>query len=151
MTEAKALSVSDADNIYKAVLEMVMKYPSYPEMFEASNQTVKWDSINTDASIGLFSLPGAIYLKEYVSGSYKAQFPFRIVYKSSPTSNKTTMEAQILVENLAKYLEKCTATFKDKHIKLEKIVRTSPVSELGTKEKEKAYSCTMQLQYFYKK
>lgn len=151
MADAIPLSLSDAESVYNAVLKLVLQYPSYPTTFTASHDTVKWNSINTEESIGLFPRQGAIYLKQYVSGSYVAQFPFTIVYKSSPTSNPDSINSQLLVDNLAKWLSVCGVDFTDTRISLEEIKQTSPTYASGQTLEDQAYSVNMQLQYFYKK
>lgn len=151
MAGAVPLSLSDAESVYNAVLKLVLQYPNYPITFKASHDTVKWNSINTEESIGLFPRQGAIYIKQYVSGSYVGRFPFTIVYKSNPTSNPGSINSQLLVDNLAKWLETCGVSFTDAHITLEEIKQTSPVYASGQTITDQEYSVNMQLQYFYKK
>lgn len=123
----------------------------FSKTFKASNKNVKWNSINTDTSIGIYPLSGARYIKKYVSGSYTAQMPFQIVYRSSPTSNKTSIDAQMVLENLSKWLEDTGIEFADPHMTLQEIARTSVVLPIMQDEKQMGYGVNMQLIYFYKK
>lgn len=151
MDEKEKLTIRDAENAGKGLLALVMAYPGYPRGFKADNATIKWNSINEDRSIGLFPMPGAVYLEKYVSGSYVAQLPFQMIYKSSPTTNKTSLEAQDMLNDLAAWMEESGIEFKDPHLTLESIARTSPVFGGGQNEKSVMYAVNMQLKYFYKK
>lgn len=150
MADAIPLSLTDMETISEAVLQLVSQYPNLP--FTASSQNVLWQSIAKAESIGLYTLSGAIYLSKYVSGSYVAQFPFRIIYKGNPTVNKARIKKENLVAELSEWLETCTATFTDTRITLQSIERTSPVYKQDAEESGyELYSCTMNLKYFYKK
>nr|DAS66187.1 MAG TPA: Minor capsid protein from bacteriophage [Caudoviricetes sp.] len=151
MAEPEKLTIRDAENAGKGLLALVMAYPDYPRGFKADNSTVKWNSINEDRSIGVFPIQGAVYLKKYVSGSYVAQMPFQIIYKCSPTTNKASMDAQEMLNNLAAWMEESGIEFKDPHLTLEAIARTSPVFGGNQNEKTVTYAVNMQLKYFYKK
>ena len=151
MSEPEKLTISDADNSQKGVLEIVLSYTRYPKLFNANNQTVNWNFINSDRSIGLFPMQGAVYLKKYVSGSYVAQMPFQMLYKCSPETNKASIEAQEMLNGLAAWLEKGGIEFHDPHLTFESITRTSPVFGSGRDEKTVLYAVNMQLKYFYKK
>ena len=151
MAEPEKLTIKDAESAQSAILSLVLKYPDFPSSFKADNSTVKWNSINDGTSIGIYPLQGAIYLKKYISGSYTAQMPFQIVFRSSPTTNKASVDAQKVLENLGKWLEESGIEFKDQHMNLESINRTSPVFSSGQNEKKTDYAVNMQLKYFYKK
>lgn len=150
MADPEKLTIKDAENAQKAILALILKHPNFPKGFKADNTTVKWNSINEDTSIGIFPLQGAIYLKKYISGSYTAQMPFQIVYRSSPTTNKTSIDAQTVLDAVASWLEEGGIEFKDTHMTLENISRTSPVFSFGKNEKVTDYAINMQLRYFYK-
>lgn len=145
------LSITDAESVSEAILKMVMSFGEYPETFEPSHENIKWNSINKDTSIGLFPMPGGIYQKKYVNGSYVAQFPLMIVYKSSPMTNPGTMGSQELLEKLAAWMETCSVSFRDDNIKFESLTRTSPVYGSGQTVTDQEYAVTMQLRYFYRK
>lgn len=151
MEEAEKLTIKDAESAQKAILALVLQYTGFPGTFKATNTTVKWNSINDGTSVGIFPLQGAIYLKKYISGSYTAQLPFQIVFRSSPTTNKASIDAQTVLEDLGRWLEESGIEFKDQHMKLESINRTSPVYSFGKNEKKTDYAVNMQLKYFYKK
>lgn len=151
MEEPEKLTIRDAENAQKAILALVLQYPSFPRTFKADNSTVKWNNLNDGTSIGIFPLQGAIYLKKYVSGSYVAQMPFQMIYKCSPTTNKASIDAQEMLNSLAAWMEESGIEFKDPHLTLESIIRTSPVFSSGQNEKVVMYAVNMQLKYFYKK
>ena len=45
------LSITDAESVNEAILEMVMGFGEYPETFEPSHENIKWNSINEDSSM----------------------------------------------------------------------------------------------------
>ena len=145
------LTVGDAENAASAVLALVMKYPAFPEAFKADHKSVLWNNLNDTTSIGIFPLQGASYIKKYVSGNYTAQMPFQIIFRSSPTSNKSSLDAQATLEELAKWLEGAGIEFKDLHMRLENISRTSVVYTVEKDTEQIDYGVNMQLKYFYKK
>ena len=150
MADPTPLSLTDMNTISEAVLQLVSKYPNLPFTAKASN--VLWQSIAEAESIGLYTLSGAIYLSKYVSGSYVAQFPFSISYKCNPSVNKARISKEKLITDLSKWLEECTATFKDTRITLQSIERTSPIYKKDADDNGyEIYSCAMNLKYFYKK
>ena len=151
MNEKETMKIEDSESAQKAILSLVMKYPSFPKTFKADNSSVKWNGIEDKTSIGIFPLQGAIYLKKYVSGSYTAQMPFQIVFRSSPTTNKANIDAQTVLEGLAKWLERSGIEFKDQNMKLEGIFRTSNVFSSKQDENKVDYGINMQIKYFYKK
>ena len=151
MNEKEMMTIEDSESAQKAILSLVMKYPSFPKTFKADNSSVKWNGIEDKTSIGIFPLQGAIYLKNYVSGSYTAQIPFQIVFRSSPTTNKANIDAQTVLEGLAKWLERSGIEFKDQNMKLEGIFRTSNVFSSKQDENKVDYGINMQIKYFYKK
>ena len=100
MEEAEKLTISDAENAQKAILNLILQYSKFPNQFRATNKNVKWNSIEEGTSIGIFPLPGAKYIKRYINGSYKAQMPFQIVYRSSPGTNNDSIGSQEVLEEL---------------------------------------------------
>lgn len=151
MEKLKELTVKDAESISDAILKLVLKYDGYPDSMEASHATIKWNSIAPSVSVGLFPMQGAVYQKQYLSGSYEAQFPFRMQFRSSPTSNPDMINSQSVLEGLAKWLEECNAEFKDEHITLNGIDRTSVVYPYAQDATGIIFGCNMTARYFYKK
>lgn len=151
MADAEKLTIKDAESAGKGLLALVLQYPDFPKTFKADNSTIKWNSIADGTSIGIFPLQGAVYLKKYVSGSYVAQIPFQMQYKSSPTTNKASISAQEMLNDLAAWMEESGIEFKDPHLTLQSIERTSQVFGGGQDEKTVLYAVNMQLKYFYKK
>ncbi len=151
MEEAEVLTVKDAESAQNAVLELILKYPNFPKTFKADNKSVMWNRLDEKTGIGIFPLQGAKYLKKYVSGSYTAQMPFQIEYRSSPTTNKASIDAQVVLEELSKWLENTGIEFADQHMTLESMSRTSVVFPIAQNEKQIGYGVNMQLIYFYKK
>ena len=152
MEEVEHLTVRDAENAASAVLALVLQYPNFPKTFKANNKTVRWNTTSDDTtSIGIFPLQGAKYIKKYISGSYTAQFPYQIIFRSSPTTNKASIDAQTVLERLSEWLESAVVEFNDDHMQLEAIGRTSVAYPVYQDTKQVGYGVNMQLKYFYNK
>ena len=147
MEKLQSLKLTDAENVQKAILSLILQYPYYPDTFEPNNKTVKWSNIDTDNSIGLFPLSGAVYLEKYVDGTYLGQMPFQLVYRSSPTTNKSSIEAQNVVECIGKWLEGCDISFESVDICFEEIERTSTVYPVKIDEKTTGYGININVKY----
>ena len=126
MAEPEKLTIRDAENAQKGILALALAYPDYPKLFKADNTTIRWNSIKADRSIGLFPIQGAVYLKK-------------------------SIEAQEMLNNLAAWMEESGIEFKDPHLALQSITRTSPVYGGEQDEKTVVYAINIQLKYFYKK
>lgn len=150
-SEKKTLLISDAETAQRAILDMISLYPHFPSGFKPSNQTILWNNISDKQSIGVFPVEGGVYLDRYVDGSYTAQMPFQIIYKSNPTTNKANIANDNLLDDLAKWLEKKDFTLTDKNFSTESITRTSNVFSGTRDEKETALVINMSLKYFYGK
>ena len=72
---------------------------------------------------------------------------FRSRYRSSPQSTPACISSQIMLENLAKWLESCHIQFTDKKIKMESIVRTSQV--YGPSQDENSMDCAVNLRVIF--
>lgn len=142
------LKISDAESAYKAILEMVLQYPSFPRGFTADNTTVRWNMTSKTTSIGLFPLQGAVYLRKYINGSYTAALPFEIIYKTSTTTNKATIEVQDFLADLGRWMESCDIEFSN-GITFDSISRTTPVFIAAQDEKQTEYAVNLQLNYSF--
>ena len=152
MSDLKYLSISDSESVYDAVYQMLEEFPGYPEGFTAGMDTIKWNDMPPEEGIGLFPMQGAVYLRQYVNGSYVAQFPFQIQYRSSPTTNVNNIDCTKTLESLGKWLESSvSATFSDANIELQQIKRTSPILSIDRDDTTATYGVNMQLNYSYKK
>jgi|GEM_PF-769408 len=151
MDDKKPLSLINMESVSDAILEMVAKYPDFP--FIASKDTILWQSIQLAIeSIGIFTAPGACYLKKYITGSFIALLPIQLIYKCNPSSNSERMTSQQVLENLAIWLEKSTATFTNPQLSLTSIERTSPVFKRAAEQNGFwEYTCTLNIKYSVEK
>lgn len=151
MSEKKkqALKLSDAESVYDAILSLIKQFPDYPKSFKAGNDTIKWNTTIDGTCIGLFTLSGAAYLKKYVSGSYVAEMPFEIAFKTAYTTNKSGIDAQRLVTAIGSWLENCEIDFEDEHLSLESIERTTPAFIAMQDEQYTMLAVDMKLTYRY--
>ena len=105
MTEEKErLSKTEYDKVGEMLLELIAECPYIPTDLKNS-PNIFYQSMGTGKCIGIMTLPGAKYVKKYVSGSFVTQVGFRVMYKSSPTNNLQTINAQSAVDNIMGWLE----------------------------------------------
>ena len=69
------LAKKEYDLIGRALLELVSQFPDLPE-----DVPIRYQSIESTESIGIFNLPGAKYLRWYVDGGFMAQVSFQVAY-----------------------------------------------------------------------
>lgn len=99
------LSKTEYDKVGEMLLELIAECPYIPADLKGKAGGIQYQSMGTEKCIGILTLPGAKYVKRYVSGSFVAQISFQIAYKSSPTSNKQRIDAQAVVDNIMDWLE----------------------------------------------
>lgn len=147
--ENENVSAIDSENIYKNILETIISYPNFPLGFEANNNSIKWNSIDSENSIGLFTENGTTYVRQYVSGNYVAEMNLQIVFRSSPTTNKTSINAQSILQSLASWIEINQFSFDDSNIVLEKVKQTKPVTVVYQDETTTDYGCLINIRYLF--
>ena len=146
MDKPMPMSISDMDGVSEAIITLVSKYPDLP--FKAKESTVQWQSL-PEEGIGMFTESGAVYLKRYIGGSFVGQLPFQIMYRVKPTNNKARLNSQKVLEGLTRWLETCTASFKDNSLQIRDITRSTPVTKLQAENGgDELYVCSMNVQYF---
>lgn len=99
--QIERLSKEEYDTIGQLLLELVADCPYIPE-----GMTPQYQNIKTDPSIGIFTLPGAKYLKWDIVGGFTAQINFQIAYKSFPSTNGQRINSQSIVDSIMDWLEK---------------------------------------------
>lgn len=95
------LSKSEYESVGEMLLNLIAICPFIPE-----GLTPQYQSIETDESIGIFTLPGSKYLKKNVMGGFTARVNFRVAYKSFPTGNGERIKSQSVVDKIMGWLEK---------------------------------------------
>lgn len=95
------LSITEYNTIGEMLLNLIAECPYIPEGI-----IPQYQSIGTAESIGVFTLPGAKYLKRNVMGGFTAQVKFQVEYKSFPTGNRDRISSQSVVDQIMEWLEK---------------------------------------------
>ena len=101
--EKQTLSIGEQESIAEAVLRIVAEYSGFPST--VTKKKITLDDLKDAESIGIFPTSGAVILKQYISGSFEAQFPFTIYYKCTPTTNAAVISKRSVLDGLAKWLE----------------------------------------------
>lgn len=97
---ATPLSNSEYKKVGAAVYDRVCDYPNLP-----ANAVVDYQALNGIGHLGVMSVPGGKYRKRYITGGFEAEYPFQILYKTSPTENSLSFNAESLIDDLADWLE----------------------------------------------
>lgn len=150
MPEREKLKLKDCKSAQNAVLEAVRRYGCFPAGFRPGRGNVKWNSIGSEQSVGIFPLQGAVYIKKYISGTFKAQMPFQIMYKSFPTNSSAAMNAQTMLEGLAGFLEGCDVEFENDGMEMESMEQTSVVYKVDENEEYQVCAVNMKMVYVCK-
>jgi len=109
------------------------------------------DDLKESESIGIFPLSGAVITKQYVSGSFEAQFPFSVCFKCSPTTNKAVIVKRRSLEGLAEWLESMKYPPLSEGRTIRKIERTTTTILSGKDESgASVFQCGFNLLYFKK-
>lgn len=150
--QLEVLSISEQQTISEALIRMVAEYDGFPST--VTDKQIYWQSMDKDKEcVGIYTMPGAVYLKKYVSGSFEAQFPFSVMYKCKPTNNPSRIEKQNVLDSLGAWLEgKIKYPDISDNRTIQSITRTG-TSFLGGKDEagNDIYQCNFNLKYFKKK
>lgn len=148
--ERQSLDIDEQNNIAEAVLRIVAGYPDFPATL--TEKKVHLDSIDNPEEIGIFPTSGAVIVKQYISGSFEAQFPFMICYKCTPTTNQAVIEKRKVLENLCKWISSMDYPALSDGRKIEKIELTTNVVMVGKDESGASiFQCGCRLKYFKKR
>lgn len=148
--ERQRLDIEEQNSIAEAVLRIVAGYPDFPK--NITEDKVRLDSVNKPEEIGVIPTSGAVITKQYISGSFEAQFPFVVCYKCTPTTNQAVIEKRTILENLCKWMKSMQYPALSEGREILKIEQTTNVVKT---EEEKGgtsiFQCGCRLKYLKKK
>lgn len=147
MPEKQKLSITEQENMAEAVLRIVAAYPDYPKTITDSN--IRLDDLEGKSEcIGVFPISGAVVLKEYIYGGFDAEYPFLLLYKCQPTTNRAVIEKRGVFDKLAMWLESIEYPDLSDGREIQSIKRTS-TTILTEKAKDgmSVFQCTFKLNY----
>lgn len=100
MADTTPLSISEQQSIAKALLVLInTEYSSLPVT------RIEYQSLNTTkSSLSIYSLPGSVVEKEFINGSYNANYRFSIVYRSIPTNSTQRISCEQELNDLSDWL-----------------------------------------------
>ena len=140
--QQEMLSISEQESISETVLRMVAQFPEMPK-----GLVPLWQDMPKKEGIGIFTMQGAAYLSKDILGGFKAQFPFRLLYRSVETGNSEAIASQGILEKLSEWLENMEYPALTDGRKIEEITRKSPVFLAGKDEAGTVFQCNMNLIY----
>ena len=132
--------------ISKIFLDIVNGCPDIP------NLTVQYGILDDSESMCLIPNGKAIYTKQWISGSYEAQFPASLIYRVRPADTLKRLEAQKVIDQIGEYLENMSYPRIDGNRTIQKIERLSN-SELVYRDESgiEDWQLNLNLIYKYKK
>lgn len=148
--EKQSLDIEEQQNIAEAVLRIVAGYPDFPST--VTEKKIHLDSVDKAEEIGVIPTAGAVIIKQYISGSFEAQFPFVICYKCNPTTNQAVVEKRMVLENLCKWMKSMEYPALSDGRKILQIEQTTNVVKTGEDESGTSiFQCGCRLKYFKKR
>ena len=148
--ERQSLDIDEQNNIAEAVLRIVAGYPDFPNSITAKK--VRLDSVDKAEEVGVIPTAGAVIIKQYISGSFEAQFPFVVCYKCNPTTNQAVIEKRTVLENLCKWMRSMEYPALSDGRKILQIEQTTNVVKTGEDESGASiFQCGCRLKYFKKR
>ncbi len=98
--QAALVSKNEHDQIGRAVVVLVNKYPELPV------DTVWYESIQPTApSMTVSAVQGTYITQPYIDGSYEAAYPFKILYRIAPGGSiDKRLKADELLNDIADWL-----------------------------------------------
>lgn len=99
MDKEQELGSIEESIMRKAVYRLFSDCPFIPEFVKTTYGDMENDSI------GMFSQQGSgRYIRNYISGSYEASFPFFLRYRSKPTTDEKRIAAEDLLSAVAQWM-----------------------------------------------
>lgn len=148
--ERQSLDIVEQNNIAEVVLRIVAGYPDFPNTI--TEKKVRLDSVNKPEEVGVIPTQGAVIVKQYISGSFEAQFPFVICYKCNPTTNQAVIEKRTVLENLCKWMHDMEYPGLSDGRKILQIEQTTNVVKTSEDESGASiFQCGCRLKYFKKR
>ncbi|MGN0605898.1 MAG: hypothetical protein ACI4JM_05200 [Oscillospiraceae bacterium] len=116
----QGIDISEQDLISRVMLDLINSCPYIPGGF-----TVQYGQLAESECMALIAVPGAVKLKEYITGSYLAQFPTALYYRSYPKDTLQRLNAQKIIDNTGQWLENAEYPAIDGNRTIQKIYRAS--------------------------
>ena len=145
----KTLSIDEQESIAKALLLLVVSYENFPRCI--TEKKIYLDDLKDTECIGIYPAAGAVVLKQYISGSFEAQFPFTLYYKCNPTMNAETISKREVLDSLTKWLSTTEYPLLTDGRNIRRIERTTPTILIGKEDNGYTiFQCGCTLKYFKK-
>ena len=111
------IDVDGSDVISKVLLDLLNAFPGL------TNKKIEFSSLSEDSGIGFFPSSGAVItsqkrdITDHVK--QKCSYPFDIVYREAPSTEKQRLRIKEFLDSLGKWLEKQPITIGGEEYKLE--------------------------------
>ena len=103
MKDKEVLNVGEQTTIAELLMRTIARYEGFPPA--VTSKKIFWQALDETESVGVYSMPGAVVTQRYISGSFKAQFPFCVRYICKPTNNSERVSKQSVLDDLGQWLE----------------------------------------------
>lgn len=94
----EALRTNEYEDIGKAVFERLAE-------IVPDGIAIEYQSIEGISKIGFLTIPGGKYISRDVTGGFRAQMPFQLMYQFIATNNAQRLEAEQLLNDVCDELE----------------------------------------------
>ena len=105
MPAKSVIDIDGTEAVSRAILNLLNTFPGLSQ-----GQSVLFATLDESSGIGFFPVAGAAYLRdtEDVTGYVRQQclYPFSVIYRAAPKSEKQRMRIKEFLDLLGKWLEK---------------------------------------------
>lgn len=141
--QPQQLSIAEQTTISEAIMRLINSWSGLP-----TGITPQWQMVDGTESMGVIPLQGAVYIKKDILGGFTAQYPFEVLYDTSPKNNKQRLAKQKVLDDLGEWLEAAEYPELTDNRTIISIERTTTSFLAGRKESgEELYQCNMMLKY----
>lgn len=118
MPARSAIDVDGTEAVSKVILSLLNTFPGLSQ-----NQSIAFATLEETSGIGFFPTSGAAFISdmESITGHVRqvCVYPFSVVYRAAPKSEKQRMRIKEYLDTLGKWLEKQTVTLNGVACKLD--------------------------------
>lgn len=99
--EFSPVSGQEHDYVGRALLFWLNLYPKLPKYIDH----ISYERLDSENSISVLATTAAYKTKDYINGSYDAQYQFSIVYRTATSDSEERLDASEVLSNIAAWAE----------------------------------------------
>lgn len=146
MEKSTPTTATEQQLISKVFLDIINSCKNVPNSI-----MVQYGNLDDGESMCLIPNGKAIYTKQWISGSYEAQFPASLIYRVRPSDTTKRLEAQSTVDKIGEEIESMSYPQIDGNRTIQKIERLSNSEPIYRDESGiEDWQLSLNLVYIYK-